>query len=107
MRGLGWGYLPGVALLLWVDRALLQNAIPQALILFGWLAAIAGSMVWHAAWRCPRCGYPFVRAGSFGNAWTRHCLNCGLPIWAPRNPDSSAGLEALVDDDHSGSQGDS
>lgn len=35
-------------------------------------------------WPCPRCGRPFhVNWGRlYGNAWSRRCVHCGLPLWA-------------------------
>jgi len=37
---------------------------------------------------CPRCGLPFLRGPAGENGFARRCLNCGLPKWAPRDPDT-------------------
>jgi hypothetical protein len=32
-------------------------------------------------WRCPRCGKPFHFGWLYGNALSRRCIHCGLPLW--------------------------
>jgi hypothetical protein len=53
-------------------------------------AMLGGFVVWTGiAWyslftfRCPRCDKLFSNSSRI-----RRCVHCGLPIYAPRNPDS-------------------
>jgi hypothetical protein len=39
---------------------------------------------------CPRCGKPLHARANYGNPFSSRCLNCDIPIGAPRPPDSSA-----------------
>jgi hypothetical protein len=69
------------------------------LILGPW---IQWAVVKPCQWTCPRCSLAFVTPGSFGQPVHRGtgasnvnpfwplvqlCVNCGLPKWAPRDPD--------------------
>lgn len=38
-------------------------------------------------WKCPRCEQPFHLLGIYRNCFSRRCLHCGLPKWAP-GPDA-------------------
>ena len=59
--------------------------IPLAMVPFV-LAAIVTSQP-LVRWPCPRCAKPFMSWSRGGyNGFTRRCLNCGLPKWAPRDP---------------------
>ena len=35
---------------------------------------------------CPRCGKTFGRKGAFHNQFTTRCLNCGIRIGDPKDP---------------------
>jgi hypothetical protein len=55
-------------------------------------SVIAAIVVGHsgARWRCPRCHELFFAAGMVGNAFARRCMHCGLPKWAPKDPDGTS-----------------
>jgi hypothetical protein len=84
-------------------RLVLLSAVPTVAVAFllwpsvtvgaigvVWLgvAVLAGQHV--EAWRCPRCGKSFFRAGAWHNAFTTNCLNCDLPKWSLADGSHSA-----------------
>lgn len=64
---------------------LLGNRVDPLALIIGWLAVstVAGYPLDN--FPCPRCGdYYFKQGMTFGyyrNAFTRYCMNCGLPKW--------------------------
>ncbi len=50
-----------------------------------WLAGVAVLLLLVYSWHCPRCGRRF-----FGlNLGRTKCAHCGLPKWAPDDPDKA------------------
>jgi hypothetical protein len=47
-----------------------------------WMALLAWSMLWMAAFRCPRCGRFFWWTWTRRNPFTPKCLHCGTPVGA-------------------------
>ena len=47
-----------------------------------WMALLASSMLWMAAFRCPRCGRFFWWTWTRRNPFTPKCLHCGTPAGA-------------------------
>jgi hypothetical protein len=91
MWGVYLGFFPGEWILSAVDAKLLHHRTPGVFIIagIGWMVAFLASSFWADAWQCPRCHKNFTRATWYRNPWTRHCLSCGLPRWAPNDPGSS------------------
>jgi hypothetical protein len=57
-------------------------------LILPWVAAAAMAGQAPIRWRCPRCARPFFSTTWFRNGFARRCLHCGLPKWAPRDPDA-------------------
>jgi hypothetical protein len=45
---------------------------------------------WALDFRCPRCRKTFYMKWMAGDPFTRHCLHCGLPIWAEEEEPETA-----------------
>ena len=43
-----------------------------------WMIAWVGVGIWRTCWRCPRCHKYFFQKWWHGNAFSMHCLHCGL-----------------------------
>lgn len=48
-----------------------------------WMALFAASIVWMAAFRCPRCGRFFWWTWTRRNPFAMKCLHCGTPVGSP------------------------
>jgi hypothetical protein len=88
MWGVYLGFFPGRWLVSAVDAKRLHDHAPEIFPIAGtvWMVAFLVSGFWADAWRCPRCHEIFTRATWYRNPWTRQCLGCGLPRWAPNDP---------------------
>jgi len=59
------------------------------------MAPLAASMIWLAAFRCPRCGRFFWWTWTRRNPFTHKCLHCGTPVGsAPSDAPSMADASA-------------
>jgi len=91
----GWAFaiialtlLPAILLLGgWVDRAwkLEGGGFLAVGALWASLLLIPGFLV--RGFLCPRCNEPFFDKGLVYFFWARRCVHCGLPKWAPHDPD--------------------
>jgi hypothetical protein len=70
----------------WLTRNVGDGA--SVLTIVPWLTCLAVAVVMRAISPCPRCGASFFVRGKYGNGFTRQCLTCRLPLWAPRDPDA-------------------
>ena len=93
-------YLPALALL---HRAL--GPMPESgsvifVAALAWMIAFAVIGYRKGNFACPRCGELFFRkfdarpwrADWRHNPFARRCMHCGLPKWAPRDPNASAAV---------------
>jgi hypothetical protein len=63
-------------------------SVPDWLEVVLLLPALIGAVVVSQPpmrWQCPRCEKPFFARRIGYNSFSRRCLHCGLPKWAP-NP---------------------
>src|SRR3954469_12418911 len=56
---------------------------------FLWFIGSAAVSIRRSLFRCPRCGERFYVGRFWANAFTRRCMNCRLPKWAPGPEDES------------------
>ena len=75
------------AVLVWLVGGMLIGSLSDdsPWVLFPWIFGGAFFSVFSMArWggaKCPRCGKGFfIRENSWGNPYTRSCMNCGLPL---------------------------
>jgi hypothetical protein len=73
----------------------------QASIAGAWMASFAVSMIWLAAFRCPRCGRFFWWTWTRRNPFAQRCLHCGTasgsaPSDAPVQPATPAPPKTLA-----------
>jgi hypothetical protein len=64
----------------------LSNAFGIAFLVFALVGALAG-MYFTAKFKCPRCQRQFLSGKRYQHK--TNCYTCGLPRFAPRNPDSN------------------
>lgn len=90
------GFLAGTVLFLVVNERV-QLLPAQAVAAVAAVLTVVGTALLGFASRtsleslevpCPRCDLPFLRGPTGENGFARHCLNCGLPKWAPKDPDA-------------------
>lgn len=96
------GFLAGAIVFLAVNQGTQLLPTQVAAAIAGILSAVGASFLGFAnrtsmetlELPCPRCGLPFLRGPAGENGFARHCLNCGLPKWAPRDPDARATMRS-------------
>jgi hypothetical protein len=71
---------------LWIPRA--PGWLPFVSSLPWLFAAIFASQP-PIKWLCPRCGRRFFSASWYTNGLASGCVHCGLPKWAPNDPDAA------------------
>ncbi len=85
-----WMVWVGLAFAFALGQGPLQR-LPEAIRNFLGLAVPFFPFVFFPAsvgrWKCPRCAKPFLTAAVFPNVFARKCVHCGLPKWAPEDPD--------------------
>ena len=61
---------------------LLPEGPGQGAVASVWMALLAASMIWMAAFRCPRCARFFWWTWTRRNPFAQKCLHCGTPVGA-------------------------
>lgn len=59
---------------------LLPEGPGQSAVAGGWMALFVASMIWMAAFRCPRCGSFFWWTWTRRNPFAQKCLHCGTSV---------------------------
>ena len=85
-RRLGWllwlGYLPGVVLLTFALRSVIDLDVVAIVVALAWMGAAAVNHARLMRLPCPRCAGRFHVGSRWHNPWTRRCLHCGLHVRA-------------------------
>lgn len=68
---------------------LLPEGPGQAAVAGGWMALFAASMIWMAAFRCPRCRRFFWWTWTRRNPFAHKCLHCTTAVGATPSDASS------------------
>jgi len=84
-RRLRWSFLVGLAAFVasFPVARRMQSERPLFVGLALFLGAIMSGFAPLEDFACPQCGEPFIHHGWRRNLFTRHCLNCRHPRWAP------------------------
>jgi len=64
----------------------INTSFPESCVLLGGFGMLLWCLFRYGSSVCPRCSKPFFTKGSYINAFSRKCLNCGLPLH-PRSKD--------------------
>lgn len=72
------------------DALGISGGVPGSCVLLGGFGMLLWSLFRYGSSVCPRCNKPFFSRESYMNAFSRKCMNCGLPLH-PRPTDSSQG----------------
>lgn len=80
--------LGGVLLGMLLNRLFNAELLPWSVL--GWAGLVVVTTHRARALPCPRCGASFYSSRLSYNMLARRCMHCGLPKWAPSDPDQPA-----------------
>ena len=84
-RRLRWivilSFFPAVPILSVLATWISGSSKSTLLIGLVWLVLYIVAQLYVTQSVCPRCGNRFHSRGWYSNAFTRHCLNCDLPLY--------------------------
>jgi uncharacterized membrane protein len=77
-------FLPGAMLTEFLAKNGVNKNLAFLLIMaLPMLGSIAVAHLRRMLWPCPRCKRAFHVTWFYGSPFSRRCLHCGLPLWAP------------------------
>lgn len=76
-----FGALPIVVPIVFLLKSMgVDDGVAAPSVALPYMLLFAAAILRSALARCPRCGERFHSRALWGNAWTRSCLHCGLPL---------------------------